>query len=140
MPRQQIITDLAEIGTPGWIVSWLSNDFQDRKQYTCIGGAKSSSVLNNCGVLQGAVLSPFIFSFHHGALQSSNACSLFKYVDDLVIGGLANSTRKVDEIKETLSRGFEYAVDDNPNGGNLKHLGDKHHYLYYSKWIHVGLN
>ena len=64
VPRQQILTGLSEIRTPQWIFSWLLNYFQDRKQYTCINRAKSSSVSNNCGMLRKCyhhLCSPFIF-------------------------------------------------------------------------------
>ena len=60
----------------------LSSYFRDRKQYTYIDGAKSSLVSNNCSVLQGVVLSPFLFSLLLKDLQSPNSCSLFKYSDD----------------------------------------------------------
>ena len=46
------------------ILSWLSDYFSDRKQFVVHGGKCSFVLTNNSAVLQGAILSPFIFSLY----------------------------------------------------------------------------
>lgn len=96
IPRDVIISTMEERDTPNWAVKWLIDYFTERKQYIRIGSRSSLSVVNNCGVLQGAVLSPFLFTCYVDSLKSSD-CMLLKYADDITLGAPAKS-----EIQEKI--------------------------------------
>ncbi|VDL88297.1 unnamed protein product [Schistocephalus solidus] len=72
--------------SPSWVVSWLEDYFTSRTQFVQSGKRKSTVLPNNCGVLQGAILSPHLFSFHTDDLRTPNDCLYIKYTDDMVIG------------------------------------------------------
>ena len=63
LDRNTLCSLLQLKGVPSSILSWLSDYFSDRKQFVVHGGKCSSLLPNNSGVLQGAILSPFLFSF-----------------------------------------------------------------------------
>ena len=50
-----------------------------------MGGKLSCPLLNNSGVLQGAVLSPYLFSTYISDLVVSPPAKLIKYADDVVL-------------------------------------------------------
>ncbi len=64
LPRQGLLDKFAVTNSPNWLTKWVHNYFTGRSQYTRAHNKVSSTIPNNCGVLQGAVLSrsfsPFI--------------------------------------------------------------------------------
>ncbi len=72
LPRQGLLDKFAATNSPNWLTKWVHNYFTGRSQYIRAHNKVSSTIPNNCGVLQGAVLSrsfsPFIlpiFSPNH---------------------------------------------------------------------------
>ncbi|CAH8447583.1 unnamed protein product [Heterobilharzia americana] len=63
VPRPLLLNKLAIAHTDPWVTKWLHSYFSERKQYTIHKGMRSTSLLTEAGVPQGAVLSPFLFSF-----------------------------------------------------------------------------
>ena len=51
-------------------LSWFSSYFKDRTQLTCINGVKSSSCSLSCGVPQGSVLGPILFSLYISGIRT----------------------------------------------------------------------
>ncbi|KAH9583718.1 hypothetical protein MS3_00008037 [Schistosoma haematobium] len=78
IPRQRLINKLISINTDSWITNWLCSYLSGREQYTVFRGMCSESLLSHEGVPQGAVLSPFLFSFFLHDLSSSteNTCKI----------------------------------------------------------------
>ncbi len=48
----------------------------------------SSTIPNNCGVLQGVILSPFFFTLYTSYLFSESQVFLLKYADNVVLSQL----------------------------------------------------
>ncbi len=68
--RQGLLDKFAATNPPYWLVEWVHNYFTGRSQYIRAHNKVSSTIPNNCGVLQGAVLSPFFFTLHTSAPQT----------------------------------------------------------------------
>nr|CAH8847516.1 unnamed protein product [Trichobilharzia regenti] len=86
VPRDILLDKLAASQTECWAVNWLHSYFSERKQYTVYKGKYSTSLPAEAGVPQGAVLSPFLFSFSHD-LPHSDEMNFVKYTDDLSFNG-----------------------------------------------------
>jgi hypothetical protein len=84
--RRKILEKLEELGASQWSLSWLQDYFSNRLQFTSYNGRTSESVPNSCGVLQGAVLSPFLFNLYTDSLRASSDAILVKYADDFALG------------------------------------------------------
>ena len=93
-------------GVPSSILSWLSDYFSDRKQFVVHGGKCSSLLPNNSGVLQGAILSPFLFSFYISDMPHPDCLALFKYADDISLVCACSSCSDFD-----FQRGLDLIVD-----------------------------
>ncbi len=64
---------------------WLPKLVYGGSLYWSQPNNKVSSVIpNNCGVLQGAVLSLFLLTLHTSYLYSESLASFFKYADDVI--------------------------------------------------------
>ena len=86
LDRNVLLSKLRDAGVDSTILKWFLDYFTGRNQYVTYGGKKSALISNDCGVLQGAVLSPFLFSIYIDDLCSGDGNFLFKYADDLVFG------------------------------------------------------
>ncbi|CAH8875381.1 unnamed protein product [Trichobilharzia szidati] len=84
-------------------LTWLHSYFSERKQYTVYQGKSSTSLLTQAGVPQGAVLSPFLFSFFLHDLPHSDEMNFVKYADDLTISMSVNSQLDCIKINNFLS-------------------------------------
>ena len=84
--RQTLLSKLCDSGVDSTILAWFQDYFTGRRQYITCGGRQSKLIANDCGVLQGAVLSPFLFSIYIDDLCSGDGNFLFKYADDLIFG------------------------------------------------------
>ncbi|CAH8827539.1 unnamed protein product [Trichobilharzia szidati] len=85
VPRGLLLNKLSLTHTASWAKSWLHSYFSDRMQYTAYNGKSSSALLTKAGVPQGAVLSPFLFSFFLHDLPHLNETNFVKYADDLTV-------------------------------------------------------
>ncbi len=83
LPRQGLLDKLAATNPPYWLVKWVHNYFTGRSQYIWAHSKVSSTIPNNCGVLQGAVLSQFLFTLHTSDLFSQSLVVFFKYADEV---------------------------------------------------------
>jgi hypothetical protein len=102
--RQTILNKLSDLGTPNVIVRWMHNYFSGCSQFVSANGRSSSVIPNNYGVLQGAVLSPLLFSMYTDSLKSTNSNAIVKYADDTVIAG------KVKCVSD--SEGFQNSIQE----------------------------
>ncbi|WP_204107535.1 reverse transcriptase domain-containing protein [Streptococcus dysgalactiae] len=85
VPRSLLLQKLQSFGCPRYLLAWLTDYFTRRIQCTKIGKVVSKPLANNSGVLQGAVLSPFLFSVYLSDLQVPSPASIFKYADDIAL-------------------------------------------------------
>nr|CAH8865766.1 unnamed protein product [Trichobilharzia regenti] len=85
VPRGLLLNKLSLTQTESWAINWLHSYFSNRMQYTVYNGVASSPLLTEAGVPQGAVLSPFLFSFFLHDLPLSDEINFVKYADDLTV-------------------------------------------------------
>ncbi len=64
LPPQGLFDKFAATNYPHWLMKWVHNYLTGRSQYTRVNTKTASVIPNNCGVLQGVVLSPFFFTLH----------------------------------------------------------------------------
>ncbi|BHF59106.1 hypothetical protein SprV_0100206100 [Sparganum proliferum] len=112
VPRPLLLTKTSACGSPGWVVSWLSDYFTSRTQFVQSSKWKSSTLPNDCGVLQGSVLSPHLFSLHTDDLRSPNDCLLVKYADDVVVGHPLKSQTHLRSLKDGLNHVLAWSEEN----------------------------
>ena len=78
-----LLHKLAHYGIRGKALQWFQSYLSDRKQFVTIGGYNSSTVPITCGVPQGSLLGPLLFSIYVNDIQnSSNVLSFILFADD----------------------------------------------------------
>ena len=102
--RSSLLFKLESFGTPRQLLSWLSDYFTERTQCTKLGKNTSSPLLINSGVLQGAVLSPYLFSAFISDLSVPNPAHIQKYADDVVLCQTVSSSSEFSSFTENLSQ------------------------------------
>ena len=104
LDRNTLCSLLQLKGVPSSILSWLSDYFSDRKKFVVHGGKCSSLLTNNSGVLQGVILSLFLFAFYISEMPHPDCLALFKY--DISLAGASSSSSDFD-----FQRGLNLIVD-----------------------------
>ncbi|BHF80866.1 hypothetical protein SprV_0702399400 [Sparganum proliferum] len=112
VPRPLLLTKTSACGSPGWVVSWLSDYFTSLTQFVQSGKRKSSTLPNDCGVLQGSILSPRLFFLHTDDLRSPNDCLLVKYADDVVVGHSLKSQTHLRSLKDGLNHVLAWSEEN----------------------------
>ncbi len=79
-------------------------------QQVRLNGRCSSYLYNDAGVLQGAVLSPFLFSLHTYYLSSCHSI-LLKYVDNFVPGNSYSKCSGQEGLDDDLSHLVTWGAD-----------------------------
>ncbi|VDL87088.1 unnamed protein product [Schistocephalus solidus] len=116
--RHLLLTKTSTPVSPGWIFSLLEDYFTSRTQFVQSGKRKSTVLPNNCGVLQGAILSAHLFFPHTDDLISPNDCLYIKYADDMVVGHPLKNHTHLQCLKEGLNHVSAWSSD---NGLQLNH-------------------
>lgn len=85
--RQEILDILAnKFDAQKWLITLMLSYLDERTQYVWYKNQKSDSVVCKTGVIQGAVLSPILFTLITDSLRSKfNNTSIIKFADDTAI-------------------------------------------------------
>jgi hypothetical protein len=59
--HELLLSKLHNYGIRAIVHKWFRSYLTNRQQFTCVAGARSSSLSINCGVPQGSVLEPLLF-------------------------------------------------------------------------------
>jgi hypothetical protein len=117
--RSSLLEKLHSAGCSASSLSWLADYFSFRTQYTKIGRQFSSTLPCNTGVLQGAVLSPFLFSHYTDGIRASDSPKLFKFADDFAfcspITSIPEFTRFKNSFNDLISTSSELNLQLNPS-------------------------
>ena len=115
VPRSLLLKKLQSFGCPSSLLEWLQDYFSRRYQYVKLGKQQSTSSLNNSGVLQGAVLSPFLFTTYISDLPVDLPVRHFKYADDIAISFSISNETDLDLYNTNISRLVEFSTSSGLN-------------------------
>jgi hypothetical protein len=107
--RSKVLLKLRDLGAPAWSLRWLCDYFRNRFQYSSLNGKKSVPALNCWGVLQGAVLSPFLFSLYTDSIRLPPNSNLIKYADDFALGYQLKRQQQNAELQTSLQTVAEWS-------------------------------
>ena len=81
-----LLEKLELMGFRGGILNLIKSYLYNRQQYVCVDDFKSTIAINNCGVPQGSVLGPFLYSLFVVSLRISQLkAKYFTFADDTVL-------------------------------------------------------
>ena len=97
-----LLTDLQEIGIDGAPLQWFRSYLSKRRQRVVIGASESSTELVTCGVPQGSVLGPTLFSLYVRNIRQAVPANiqLLQFADDIM---LQYSNENAETVQNRLS-------------------------------------
>lgn len=101
-----LLTRLSEVGVTGVAHDWFRSYLTNRTQTVCIGHVKSDPCELSCGVPQGSVLGPVLFTLYTapiGRIIRKHGLDYHFYADDSQLY-VSFRVRDTDDQVETLSR------------------------------------
>jgi len=108
-----LLSKIKHIGLSVEAIGWIKSYLADRAAFVEIEGEKSSNRDVKCGVPQGSILGPLLFSLYINDMSQAVSCELLLYADDSC---LTVTHRDVGYIEKTLNDNFsslcEWLVDN----------------------------
>jgi len=109
--HELLLSQLNNCGIRGIVHRWFRSYLTNRLQFTCVQGARSSSLSVTCGVPQGSVLGPLLFSIYVNDIRKAIPNKVIKlFADDtnlFVFGGsFSVVNQKANECLNELYRWF----------------------------------
>jgi hypothetical protein len=96
-----LIAKMKAMGLGDPIVSWIHSYLSNRQQYVELNGVKSRLDKISCGVPQGSILGPLLFSIYVNDMVQSVNCDLLLYADDSVLIKTGNDPKTIEENLST---------------------------------------
>ena len=124
--HQILLQKLQAIGVNNSSLQRFQGYLSGRTQLVDIAGTYSSLKAVTCGVPQGSILWPLLFSIYVNDLPSVVACKVLLYADDtaLIVSGM-----DIHEIEQTLATELKYVRDWLIDNKLSLHLGKDRIYL-----------
>jgi hypothetical protein len=107
--RSKLLTLLETLGLPTSLIMFLQDYFKSRTQYMVIKGKSSEHIPIESGVLQGAILSPFLFSYYVNCIPQTDNVTLVKYADDVAVGCIAGPNLSSQKLQNNLNTILEWS-------------------------------
>ena len=125
-----LLIKLKAIGLKQETVNWFASYLIGRKQFVEVKGSHSDLETVNCGVPQGSILGPLLFSVYVNDMSNSITCDLCLYADDSL---LMVSGKNIKEIEHKLTTEM-YNISEWLESNKLSlHLGKTESILFGSK-------
>ena len=96
-----LVTKLRAIGADNLALKWFSSYLGERKQFVDVHGTFSSKEAVSCGVPQGSILGPLLFTLYVNDMSNAVNCDLCLYADDSM---LLVSGKDVKKVEQTLEK------------------------------------
>ena len=104
-----LLFKMIELGVDRQTMHWINSYLSDRKIRVTIGGCSSAELAVQCGVPQGAVLSPILFNIMLNDFPYDEKVKLISYADDITLTVVADELRNAEEYMQTyLDSLFEW--------------------------------
>ena len=110
-----LLDKLERMGFRGVILKLIQTYLCDRKHYIGMDKVKSKIALSNCGVPQGSVLGPLLYSLFVLSLQLSElSAKYFTFADDTVLTYCGDSVSLLSiEANNDLNRYYKWLLQQN---------------------------
>jgi hypothetical protein len=126
---ESLLFKLQCLGISGDELKWFDNYIKDRRQCVQHATATSEKLPISCGVPQGSILGPVLFTLYVNDIVTSISCSkIMLYADDTI---LLFSAKTVDDIKSAL-------IGDLENVATWFHRNKLHLNIKKCKWTLFG--
>ena len=100
--HQILLAKLNHYGIQGVSKDWFKSYLSNRNHYVSINGIDSGLTSINCGVPQGSVPGPLLFSLYINDLnQAMKFCKVHHFADDTNLLCLSNSIKKLNKLVNT---------------------------------------
>jgi hypothetical protein len=99
------------MGLDPQLFNFLTDYFSSRSQFISWNGKTSSHLPVNQGVLQGSILSPFLFACYVSQFPTSQTSFTSKYADDIAIGCFQASEPSNDILQSCLSSVTDWSTE-----------------------------
>ena len=124
-----LLSKLRAIGADDYAVKWFSSYLNERKQFFDVLGTFSSKEGIRCGVPQGSILGPLLFTLYVNDMSTAVNCDLCLYADDSM---LLVSGKNVTQIEKALEKEMN-GISDWLQANRLSlHLGKTESILFGS--------
>ena len=125
-----LLKKLKAIGACDSAVNWFNSYLSDRKQFVDVKGCLSTASDVTCGVPQGSILGPLLFTIYVNDMASSISCDLCLYADDSL---LLVSGKDVKSIELSLCNEMNSISNWLDSNKLSLHLGKTESILFASK-------
>jgi len=121
---------LHAIGVNGPAVSWFESYLSGRQQFVDVNGGHSSYGEVTCGVPQGSILGPLLFTIYVNDMIQSVNCDLFLYADDSALVVSGSDPREIEHRLSLELASLNVWLEENKLS---LHLGKTESILFASK-------
>jgi hypothetical protein len=111
LDRGKLLHDLLDMGLDPKLFNLLTDYFSGRSQFISCNGKTSSHLPVNRGVLQGSILSPFLFACYVSQFPTGQISFTSKYADDIAIGFHQMSHPSNDMLQSCLSSVTDWSTE-----------------------------
>jgi hypothetical protein len=125
-----LLRKLKAIGACDSTVNWFKSYLTDRKQFVDVKGCLSTAENVTCGVPQGSILGPLLFTVYVNDMSNAVTCDLCLYADDSM---LLVSGKDVRSIEFTLTHEMDCISNWLDSNKLSLHLGKTESILFASK-------
>jgi hypothetical protein len=125
-----LLSKLKALGADRQAVSWFESYLAERQQFVNVNGTDSAHGEVTCGVPQGSILGPLLFTIYVNDMARAVHCDLLLYADD---SALVVSGKEPAQIEEQLSQNLESLNTWLEENKLSLHLGKTESVLFASK-------